>query len=402
MSQECQFVDEVEGEEEEEEAGLLTPEQIAQAVLYSTDWTTGTIISQLTQKNIDLSPRFQRRDAWTISRKSRFIESMILGLPVPEIVLAERKDARGRFLVLDGKQRLLTVLQFIGQATEGKNNKFQLSGLEVRNDLNGKSYSDFQGSSLINDLNAFNNSTIRSVVVRNWPNAALLHLIFVRLNTGSVSLSPQELRQALFPGGFVDFAYDRAERSEMLRKLLGIKEPDFRMRDVELLVRYEAFRFFLSEYAGNLRLFLDETCEKLNAQWEGRQREIQASADEFEEAIGALIKIFGEENIARKWTEKGYESRPNRAVLDIMTFYFSNRRIQTAAKKKRQAVVQAFKGLCERDIDFLRSIESTTKSMTATLTRLNLWGQTLSKALSMKFNIPSWDNRNKRIVFKSL
>ena len=399
MSQEYQFVDEI---EEEEEAGLLTPKQIAQAVLYSTDWTTGTIISQLTQKNIDLSPRFQRRDAWTIPRKSRFIESLVLGLPVPEIVLAERKEARGRFLVLDGKQRLLTVLQFIGQATQGKNNQFKLSGLEVRNDLNGKSYSDFQSSSLINDLNAFNNSTIRSVVVRNWPNAALLHLIFVRLNTGSVSLSPQELRQALFPGEFVDFAYDKAEGSEMLKKLLGIKEPDFRMRDVELLVRYEGFRFFLSEYAGNLRSFLDETCEKLNRQWEERQGEIRASADEFEEAIEALIKIFGEENIARKWTGTGYESRPNRAVLDIMTFYFSNRRIQGAAKKKRKAVLQAFKGLCEGNKDFLRSIETTTKSLTSTYNRLHLWGLALSKALSMRFNIPSWDDKKKRIVFEGL
>ena len=101
---EVELVDDI--EETEETENKLTPEVISQAVVHSTDWTVETIISQLRRKNIDMPP-FQRRDAWTRRRKSRYIESLMLSLPVPQIILAERKDKRGTFLVLDGKQRLL-------------------------------------------------------------------------------------------------------------------------------------------------------------------------------------------------------------------------------------------------------------------------------------------------------
>jgi hypothetical protein len=63
---------------EEEQPGTVKPAQIAQVVLNTTDWTTETILSQLSRDNIDLAPRFQRRDAWTREKKSKFIESLLL------------------------------------------------------------------------------------------------------------------------------------------------------------------------------------------------------------------------------------------------------------------------------------------------------------------------------------
>ncbi|MFM5890715.1 MAG: DUF262 domain-containing protein, partial [Dolichospermum sp.] len=77
-----------------------------------------TILDQLIRNNIQLTPRFQRRDAWDITLKSRFIESLILGFPVPQIVLAVNRQEKGKFIVLDGKQRLLTILQFYGGSDE--------------------------------------------------------------------------------------------------------------------------------------------------------------------------------------------------------------------------------------------------------------------------------------------
>jgi hypothetical protein len=121
----------------DEDDAVLGAEETAafsEAVLYSSDWTVQTIISQLTNRNIDMNPRFQRRDAWQPGGKGRFIESVILGFPIPQIVLAEKKGLRGQFIVLDGKQRLLTLLQFTGNA-EGPKNGFRLAGLEVRSDL---------------------------------------------------------------------------------------------------------------------------------------------------------------------------------------------------------------------------------------------------------------------------
>ncbi|WP_283206809.1 DUF262 domain-containing protein [Methylobacterium thuringiense] len=91
-------------------------------------------MSQAKRGNIEMRPRFQRRDAWRVLRKSRFVESIILGLPIPQIVLAEKRNERGKYIVLDGKQRLLSLLQFVGDA-EGENNNFALLGLEARADL---------------------------------------------------------------------------------------------------------------------------------------------------------------------------------------------------------------------------------------------------------------------------
>src|SRR5437764_14562782 len=126
--------------DEQDVAEQLGPGATA-AVVSGTDWTTETIVSQLKRKNIQLDPRFQRRDAWKKDRKSRFIESLIVGLPIPQIVLAESKQDRGKFIVLDGKQRLLAILQFWGLG-EGENNAYTLSGLTLRGDLKKKSFVD--------------------------------------------------------------------------------------------------------------------------------------------------------------------------------------------------------------------------------------------------------------------
>ncbi|MGZ8225662.1 MAG: DUF262 domain-containing protein [Methylococcaceae bacterium] len=95
--------------ENEEDIGNLDQNLFSPAGVSGNDWTTETIISQIKKGNIQLNPDFQRRDAWDKSRKSRFIESLILGLPVPQIVLAESKERRGAYIVLDGKQRLLSI-----------------------------------------------------------------------------------------------------------------------------------------------------------------------------------------------------------------------------------------------------------------------------------------------------
>jgi uncharacterized protein with ParB-like and HNH nuclease domain len=143
-------------EEEEDIAGesanqkKLQLKEISETVVASSDWTTATIRDQLIRENIQLNPRFQRRDAWNITRKSRFIESVILGFPVPQIVLATNNKEKGKFIVLDGKQRLLTLLQFYGDSAT-PNNSFTLKDLEFLDNLNGCRYQDLK-----NDFNLKN------------------------------------------------------------------------------------------------------------------------------------------------------------------------------------------------------------------------------------------------------
>lgn len=248
-------------------------------------------------------------------------------------MLAEKKGEKGKYIVLDGKQRLLALLQFTGNAVDkDENNNFKLGGLDVLEDLKGMTYAQMDGNFIAQgQVDALLNQTIRTVVIRNWSSRAFLHLVFLRLNTSSVPLSPQELRQALIPGEFVNFADDRSAESEPLRKLLGNKGPDYRMRDVELLVRYLGFQCFLPEYAGNLSAFLDITCERLNDTWGGVENSIITLCNEFDAAIKAGEEIFGEGHVGRKWTEQNFEKRLNRAVLDVITFYFSDPTIREAA-----------------------------------------------------------------------
>ena len=390
---EQKIVDLFDDTEEEEPEPELTPSKISGAVVWNTDWTVETVLTQLARNNIDM-PEFQRRDAWSRRRKSRYIESLILGFPVPQIVLAERKEKRGSYLVLDGKQRLLSILQFTGSDEGSINNNFRLQGLEVlKDDFNRKKLNDINHDSLRKStFEPFYNQTIRAVVIRNWPSRSFLHMLFIRLNSETLPLSPQELRQAMFPGEFIKFADEASRKSQAIKVLLGLNpdEPDLRMRDVELLVRYLAFSFYLSEHRGSLKGFLDNTCDKLNQSWAEKEEVIKAQVKTFEQAVNAASKIFGPRNIGRRWSEEagGFSPRLNKAILDVIIFYFSDEEIRKKSISEAVNVKDSFKKLCLDSDDFITSIEMTTKSIKAIITRLQLWGEYLRQATGLSFNIP--------------
>ena len=308
-----------------------------------------------------------------------------MGLPIPQLVLAESLNQKGKFIVIDGKQRLLSLQQFAGINLEDGIETLKLNGLEM---LNGADYRSLCSDSRTNNyFAAFENQSIRTVVVRNWQKEEVLFLIFHRLNTGSVPLSPQELRQALHPGPFLKFVAKYSESSEAIKKVLGLSRPDFRMRDVELLVRYFAFRNYISTYSGNLKQFLDDTCKDLNKEWINGKERIEHQAEDFEAAVKTTFDIFGD-NSFRKWDGRTYERRFNRAVFDIMTYYFSEEPVREKASDARTTVKSAFEKLCRSNNDFLRSMETTTKSKEATATRFTLWGESLGRVLKMPIKTP--------------
>lgn len=380
-------------EDSDEES--VSQEAVTQAVVTDTDWTAETILSQLRRGNIQLNPSFQRRDAWTPARKSRFIESLVLALPIPQLVLAEDKRRRGAFIVLDGKQRLLALRQFAqgssfgGGADDEEFRRLRLSGLVVRPDLNRYDLKRLEGDSdKIDDLNAILNQTIRTVVVRRWPNEEFLNMVFLRLNTGSVQLSPHELRQALHPGPFMTFIDDVSAESEQVKLALRIKRPDFRMRDAELLLRYFAFRTALADYHGNLKQFLDETAERLNAEWEDAARYVNAMYGDFQAAVDAVFEIFDGNSFFR-WDPRAqrYDRRFNRAIFDIMMYYFTRQDIRERSVASAQKVEHAFKRACY-DPEFVKSIQSTTKSIGATFYRMEAWGTALATELGIHVELP--------------
>lgn len=379
VEQDVVFDDESDEQDLEEQ---LSPGAVAAGVS-GTDWTTETVVSQLKRGNIQLNPRFQRRDAWKRDRKSRFIESLIVGLPIPQIVLAESKQDRGKFIVLDGKQRLLSILQFWGLG-EGKNNAYALSGLTLRGDLKKKSFVDLSTNAAYEpDYNALCNQAIRTVVIRNWKDTNFLHTVFLRLNTGSVTLSPQELRQALLPGPFSDYVDDAAGQSTSLRKLLGITGPDPRMRDIEILARFLAFRFFAEKYPGRMKEFLDTTFDVFNGNWGSYRVKIEAAKSDFDKGVEELLRVFGE-HVARKPTSVQF----NRAIFDALIFYHSQPRVRTTLRSRRVRVKKAYEDLFSPEARFLKAVESDTAGAPNTSARLRIWGEALSRIAGQTFSAP--------------
>ncbi|QYX32473.1 DUF262 domain-containing protein [Sphaerospermopsis torques-reginae] len=404
--EEVTFFEEEEDQEiEPESQSNLIPElkQIKEIVVSGSDWTTATILDQLVRDNIQLTPRFQRRDAWDITRKSRFIESLILGFPVPQIVLAVKPKEKGKFIVLDGKQRLLTILQFYGRSEDTPNNAFALKNLEFRRDLIGQKYEDLRSDLFLSrDVDDLDNQTIRTIVLRNIKSENFLYKIFLRLNVQSTPLSAQELRQALHPGSFINFLDDQSIKSQALKKIFRSPNPDFRMRDVELLLRYIGFHYFISEYRGNLKAFLDMTCENLNKDWEKIHDDVENAVNQFEEAVETTVNIFGEKNFSRMWlsSDKKYRRNFNRAILDVMVFYFSDEIIRQSAERNKDKVQEAFKKICSSNNRFREGVEGTTKNIRETYNRLRLWGESLLTVLDVDFNLPELvDNR---IIFNGL
>jgi hypothetical protein len=382
------FFEEEDQRETEEDIADLDQSLFSSAVVSGNDWTTETLINQINKGNILLNPDFQRRDAWDKKRKSLFVESLILGLPVPQFVLAESKERRGSYIVLDGKQRMLSIRQFAASENDPHYDQLKLTGLEIREDLKGKTLQSLQEDlTLFDDLSAFENQPIRTVVIKNWPNEDFLYHVFLRLNTGSVSLSPQELRQALHPGPFVSFLDRSSSESDALREILKLKKPDFRMRDAELLLRYYAFTNYLQEYTGNLKDFLDGTCEKLNADWDTKEQSLLTQLEEFELSHQSLKTVFGD-NLYRKWNGRAYERRFNRAIFDIFILAFARQDVRAAAIGHESRIEDAFRSLSENNRDFLSSIETTTKSTWATQTRISLWNETLNALLGTNLPVP--------------
>lgn len=382
----------------QEDASALLAGKNYDAVVTSTDWTVETLISQLKKQNIKLDPSFQRRDAWTSKRKSEFIESLFLGLPVPQIVLAESKEKKGAYIVLDGKQRLLTLRQFSATSQDSEFKQLRLSGLALRPDLNDISLVDATEDQTLNDdLRFFENQTIRTVVLRNWPSEEYLYLVFLRLNSGSLPLSPQELRQVVSPGQFTEFATDFTTQSAAVMGLFNSKQlPDFRMRDVELTIRYFGLVNYLQDYTGNLKLFLDETSLKLNKNWAAMEDLVRTQSTELESAIQTTWEIFAEDAF-RKWNGKDFERRFNRAVFDVMVYYFRDIGIRQKAQENPAIVIAEFKRLCESSRPFRTAVETTTKSIGALSTRLQLWGESVSTVLQVKVKIPTIDPETGRI-----
>ena len=393
---------ETDGEENEEELNIDLS-KFNQAVIWGTDWTTETMARQLEKGNIDLNPSFQRRDAWSEQEKSRLIESLMLGFPVPPIILAENKQKKNSYLVIDGKQRLLSIRRFYSNVSEkefkAKNLKekdafkqLKLKGLDILKDFNGKTYSQMQveNTEYINNLD---NQSIRTIVIKNWPDEAFLYTVFLRLNTGSKKLSPQELRQALKPGAFLNFLDDETANSTAIKDMLNNKGADPRMKDIELALRFFAFKCFPDKYKGNLKEFLDYTCENLNGNWETKEYIIRDLFAELEKSIVFLKDLFAPDAAFSRYTDGKCNGRFNRSIYEILTYYFSIKEVRIAVEKKKEEFENKFVELND-DQEFVYAVSNTTKDINRVVIRFAKVSKILEDLLKNaedNVNIPKFE-----------
>lgn len=361
-------------EDEEDVESALSSEiqkDLRETIVYNLDWTIESVLSQLEKGAIDLQPQYQRRDAWTLERKSKLVESLILGLPVPHIVLAERHDQKGSFIVLDGKQRLTTLAQFAGKLPDSPSNGFALTKLPLLNELEGFSFAQMlKNERLVQRTRAFLNQPLKSAILRGWKSEDFLHIVFHRLNSQVVPLSPQELRQALIRGPFMLFLNDYSARSASMRWLLNLDGPDFRMRDSELFLRLLGLTHYQEDYRGNLRLFLDNVAAGLSKKWDELSERTEAELRSIEDALELLGIILGKENVGRKYINGSYEGRLNRAVLDAQVYSALDADASEKMKARPVEAKSAFEALMQADDDFRRAIEQTTKSVEAVRYRM--------------------------------
>ena len=239
-------------------------------------------INSLIESGVISMPAFQRNYVWDRKRASRFIESLILGLPVPQIFLYQK--GRNKYSVIDGQQRLMTIYFFMKQRfpRSGKrsflrkifdengnipdkylsdNQYFQDFKLQFAKQENGQPHPLHNKKYLTLDSNqksAFDLMPIRCMSIRqNKPeDDSSIYEIFSRLNTGGLNLAAQEIRGCIYTSPFYEMLYSLNHASEW-RSLVGKEEEDDKFRDVEVILRSFALWLNESSYTGSMNQFLN-------------------------------------------------------------------------------------------------------------------------------------------------
>jgi hypothetical protein len=268
--------DDIDDESETEGSGSLK----FTITSYGADYPVETIVGRLNSRAFFVPP-FQRNFVWSQRHASRFVESLLMGLPVPGIFLY--KDAKtSRHLVVDGQQRLRT-LQFFydGNFLE---RKFRLTG--VCDEWEGMTYKDLSSS----DRLKLDDSIVHATIFQqDEPKDELrsLYFVFERINSGGMRLSPQEIRNCISEGPVLP-AVRALNDDKNWREIFGEKHNS-RLKDQELVLRALAMFARREKYKSPMREFLNEFASYK----EISKKELDDLTSRFKEAIQLVNKCYG-------------------------------------------------------------------------------------------------------------
>ncbi|MBJ2088595.1 DUF262 domain-containing protein [Serratia ureilytica] len=207
------------------------------------------------RRNVIFIPDYQRDFTWDEKRQAKLIESILLGLPIPFIFVAENSDSAWE--IVDGSQRIRTIHAFI-------NNKLKLIGLDSLDTANDFYFQDFDESR----QGKFLDSALRIIVLSEETTEDNKRDMFERINRGSDLLKPMEKRKGIYTGPFTEFIYSYAENNEKFRNLVKLdKWLEKRQERSELLLRFFALsddNNYAKGISGGIASFLDRYLERKN------------------------------------------------------------------------------------------------------------------------------------------
>lgn len=265
-----------------------------------------TIINRLTRDEIGV-PEYQRHaDLWTVNQKSRLIESILLKLPLPVFYFDVSNPEK--WMVIDGLQRISTIRSFF------VDKKLTLKGLEFLKDLNGKKYSDLT----VGMQRTIEDTMFVTYQIEAQTPKEVRYSIFNRINTGGLSLKPQEIRQALNQkGNGVEFLAETVDNI-VFKDIVGISNK--RMAGQELVLRFMAFKILDSDKFRTMSNFLDSAMEKLDLKNEGELNQLK---DRLFDVLIFSEKVLGKNHrFSRSIADPSKNKLVNLSLFDVLTVCF--------------------------------------------------------------------------------
>lgn len=340
-------------------------------------------LQRLISKNIiKLDPDYQRRHRWPAETSSRLIESLILNIPIPVIFISqdidvdeEIGDTISRYTVIDGQQRLTAINNFL-------NGEYCLEGLEALPELDGSFYKDLPPFL----LRRLEERTIKCLRIDSTVDSQVKFDIFERLNTGSIKLEAQELRNATARGPFNDLIKELAKNKEF-RLLIQVNESRpgenskvKKMEDVELVLRY--FALTNRRYKSLKKGFKDFLTQSLNEFNLLSPEEINHAGERFTKLINFLSRVAGPMPFAKYRFEDGAYKKMssfNAAVYDAVMVGISEVFVSAQLDAPwNEAKLKGYEALF-KDEAFFTSVSGSVNDAAKVLTRIDAMVEHLKK-----------------------
>ena len=278
---------------EEEQNEEFSNDDLFNITSWGADPSVRELILQYKEGDIE-KPELQRKYVWKKKDASRFIESLLLGLPVPSIFLANIEQS-GKRLIIDGYQRIRTLYDFIEEGIwHGDDSEFKLLNSNIINERwRGKAFADLSE----NDKRRLKNYTIHAIVFeqKHPSNDSGLFQVFERINTSGTTLNDQEIRNCVYQGAMNTLLFAVNKHDEW-RVLYGGQEEDSRMMDLELILRFYALNSEDIYNSDKTKISLKQTLNKyMQDNMHASDEFINEKESEFCSAIDFVYTNFGEE-----------------------------------------------------------------------------------------------------------